>query len=393
MSNIKIMEKTVGNIFSRYERLKTGECGLAVGEFCDIDGSVMEGGGQVLRMSAGLSSLLAKPIRISKIRAGRPKTGLKSQHLSGLGLIRDLTGGELEGADLGSPLITLRPGPVRSGVFSADTRTAGAVCLLGQISLPCAVFSPGPVTLELRGGTNTDMAPQIDEFTEILAPNLEKFGVKFEFEVVRKGFFPKGGGLVKLFINPIKSLSPITLTDPGTIEQIYGWSFCSGNLPVKVAEQMTSAARKHLRSSGCDGISDISIDIETYKEDRSCCPDNGSGIVIIARTSTGCILGGSAIGSVKQSAHETGVRAAEEFLEAVECGGCVDKHIQDQLIIFMALAPGESRLVTGPLTLHTETAIHIASSLTGARFRVDNCDNNKAWMISCQGIGYVNPHL
>ena len=88
--SFKTMEKTVGNIFSRYERLKTGEYGLAVGEFCDIDGSVMEGGGQVLRMSAGLSSLLAKPIRISKIRAGRPKTGLKSQHLSGLGLIRDL---------------------------------------------------------------------------------------------------------------------------------------------------------------------------------------------------------------------------------------------------------------------------------------------------------------
>ena len=73
-------------------------------------------------------------------------------------------------------------------------------------------------------------------------------------------------------------------------------------------------------------------------------------------------------------------RLEPEFLKAVECGGCVDKHI------FMVLATEESRL-------DTERAIHIAHTLTGAGFRIDNCDNNKACMISCQGIGYINPHL
>lgn len=35
-----------------------------------------------------------------------------------------------------------------------------------------------------------------------------------------------------------------------------------------------------------------------------------------------------------------------------------------QLIIFMALAKGTSRIRTGPITLHTQTAIHIAEQLT-----------------------------
>lgn len=35
-----------------------------------------------------------------------------------------------------------------------------------------------------------------------------------------------------------------------------------------------------------------------------------------------------------------------------------------QLIIFMALAKGVSRVKSGPITLHTQTAIHFAEQLT-----------------------------
>ena len=46
--------------------------------------------------------------------------------------------------------------------------------------------------LNLRGGTNTDMAPQIDAFTEIFLPNLKHFGTDIEFEVSSISFsFPK----------------------------------------------------------------------------------------------------------------------------------------------------------------------------------------------------------
>ena len=71
--------------------------------------------------------------------------------------------------------------------------------------------------LNLKGGTNADMAPQIDEFTEVCIPNLAHFGVKIEFEVVRKGFFPKGGGEVNFFVQPLKSLRPVNLLDPGQV--------------------------------------------------------------------------------------------------------------------------------------------------------------------------------
>merc|ERR1740128_419885 len=123
--------------------------GVAKGELVVIDGSVMEGGGQILRMSVGLSALLRKPIRICKIRAGRASPGLKAQHLTGLTLVRDLTGGKLDGGEFGSVEVSFRPGQLRSGQFRADTKTAGAVCLLAQVAIPCALFSSSKICLNL----------------------------------------------------------------------------------------------------------------------------------------------------------------------------------------------------------------------------------------------------
>ena len=40
---------------------------------------------------------------------------------------------------------------------------------------------------------------------------------------MRKGFFPSGGGKVNLFINPVKELKPVCMTEPGQITSITGF--------------------------------------------------------------------------------------------------------------------------------------------------------------------------
>jgi RNA 3'-terminal phosphate cyclase (ATP) len=61
--------------------------------------------------------------------------------------------------------------------------------------------------------------------------------------------------------------------------------------------------------------------------------------------------------------------------------------MQDQLIVFMALVQGKSRIRTGPLTLHTQTAIHFTELLTGVKFNVIQSANKNNFIIECEGIG------
>ncbi|XP_053324898.1 RNA 3'-terminal phosphate cyclase [Spea bombifrons] len=361
------------------------------GDTVEIDGGIMEGGGQILRICTALSCLLGKRIHIGSIRAGRSTPGLRPQHLSGLETVRDLCAGQLENAAIGSTDITFTPGKLKGGALTADTKTAGSVCLLLQVSLPCALYAESPSELVLKGGTNAEMAPQIDYTTMVFKPIAEHFSFKLDCDIRRRGYYPRGGGEILVRVSPIRGLSPINLTDRGTITKIYGRAFVAGVLPYKVVKDMISAAVRCIRKE----LRDLYVNIQGVQEPSEKAVGNGSGIIIVAETSTGCLFAGSALGKRGVTADRVGAEAADILLRNLRHGGCVDEYLQDQLIIFMALADGVSLLRTGPVTLHTQTAIHFAETLTKARFNVKKCEDSDSdsYIIECRGIGLQNKNM
>lgn len=305
-----------------------------------------------------------------------------AQHLKGVELLRDICQAKVRGAEMGSTEIEFLPSKIRGGQYLADTKTAGSVSLLLQVALPVALFGDQATTLELRGGTNCEMAPQVDEMTEIFRPNMERFGGTFDFDLLRRGYFPKGGGCCKIDVKPVKSLKPIDLVEFGRIHKISGWSYVAGVLPIKIAHEMASAAKMALGP----------VEIEVYKEDIDMARDNCSGIILCCETTSGCVIGGSALGSRKATSQVAGKKAADQILSATSVEACVDEHIQDQLIIFAALAKGKSRIKsTFPLTLHTKTAIHVCELMSKAKFNI--IEQGKVCIIECEGIGLENAAL
>lgn len=347
-----------------------------------VDGSVLEAGGQLLRNAVAYAALLCKTTRVNNVRAGRTPPGLKNQHMYGIILARDMCGGTLDGAELKSCEFTLTPGKLRGGSFLANIPTAGSICLLLQVAVPIAAFAPDHVLLDLRGGTNASMAPQVDYMILVLAPLIARMGVVVDVEVVRRGYFPKGGGEVHARVSPVKRpLTPIILEDFGHVVRICTRAYTAGNIPETVATRMAATARAYFTKRYQKGLQ---YEEQVVKETN--CVGAGCGIIITAYTSTGCVLAGSALGEKGKTSEAVAEEACAMLQKHLVAEDCVDEQMQDQLIVFMALAGGISRIVCGEISLHTQTAIHVATQMTGAEFTIVPAGSHNT--ITCNGIGY-----
>ncbi|MFH1307103.1 MAG: RNA 3'-terminal phosphate cyclase, partial [Candidatus Micrarchaeota archaeon] len=128
-----------------------------------INGSYGEGGGQILRTSLALSAVLQKPLKITNIRANRPKPGLSHQHLCVVDSLSKLTGAKVSGATLKSQTLEFSPmHPPEGGKYIFDIKTAGSTILLAQALLPALIFAKNESNLILRGGTHVPFAPSYD---------------------------------------------------------------------------------------------------------------------------------------------------------------------------------------------------------------------------------------
>jgi RNA 3'-terminal phosphate cyclase (ATP) len=295
--------------------------------------------------------------------------------------------------------MTFCPKQFTPGNYQADTHTAGSVSLLLQICLPCLLFGSGECEVTFKGGTNAANAPQIDYFLHVFAPIVRHFGIEFDLKLQRRGFYPKGGGCVILKTRPLKYLKPISFLEQGEVNHIRILSFAAGKVPEHVPQRMAKAARNRLNIHFSPEKTEYVIDAVKEKNDTAF--GNGTGILVVAKTSTGCIFGGSALGEIGKKAETVGEEAANELIRNIQLGGCLDEYAQDQIIIFMALAKGKSKVRIGPLTLHTQTSIHYTQLLTGAKFTTTPIPPNEhKWKnkeqslwLECEGIGFENEFL
>src|SRR3989441_5856461 len=172
----------------------------------EIDGAHGEGGGQLVRMAVALSALTATPVRVVRIRAGRPVPGLASQHVTALQAVAGLCSGEMKGVDVGSSTIEFRPGTIAPGGYGFDVGTAGSVTLVLQAVLPVACAASGPVRLHLVGGTDVRWSPPIDYFARVFLPLFRQLGGHVDVEGQRRGDYPRGGGNAQAVGHPAHAL-------------------------------------------------------------------------------------------------------------------------------------------------------------------------------------------
>jgi len=228
------------------------------------------------------------------------------------------------------------------------------------------------------------MAPSIDYLTNVALPTLRKMGYVGEVELIRRGHYPRGGGVVRTRIEPVRKLRAIRFTEAGKVTRVAGISHCV-KLPPHIATRQAHAAKQALLRAG---YVDVDIKVESYEPAKDPYLGPGTGITLWAETRRGAILGGSCLGRPGKPAEQVGREAAESLLDQLRTGCAVDRYLTDQLILYMALAEGRSEITSAELTLHALTNIELVEKILGVKFEVEG-QQGQPGKISVEGLGFT----
>ena len=320
-----------------------------------------------MRTAVGLSAATGRACRIRDIRKGRRKPGLAAQHLTAVRAAARLCGAEMQGARMGSEELQFRPGPLAPPAkLRADVGTAGAVALVLQTVLAPLAVAGMPVEVTVTGGTHVAWAPTADFFDGIFCYYLRRLGVRVHVVDVRPGFYPKGGGLMRVAFEGAELTCP-DWTRRGEAGRVAAASVATEDLSrARVAERQLDGAAARLPLDG---------ESHRYVSARS----TGSAIHITAEYAN-ARLGASALGRRGKRAERVGRECADLLARQVEAGGCLDEHMADQILPYLALADGESRVSVAGVSDHCRTNIRVIESFLPVRFAVAET----AGLIACQ---------
>jgi RNA 3'-terminal phosphate cyclase (ATP) len=317
------------------------------GEPLLIDGSQGEGGGQVLRTALALSLCRQRPFRMERIRAARRRPGLMPQHLAAVRAVAELSRAEVQGAELGSQSLLFRPRQAaKGGRYRFSIGTAGSTTLLAQALLPALLTAPGPSELLLEGGTHNPLAPSFEFLERAFLPLVARMGPTLGVELERPGFYPVGGGRIRLRIDPVRRLRSLELPSRGPVLALRATSLLC-RLPRHIAERELETVGRAF---------DLGPDLlRVLRLDSGRSPGNALILEIESEEVTEVIVGVGRRGLPAEAVAEGVAARARTYLQA---GVPVGSHLADQLLLPLALA-GKGSFLTVPPSLHTRTNLQV----------------------------------
>jgi RNA 3'-terminal phosphate cyclase (ATP) len=351
---------------------------LIEGFVIEIDGGFGEGGGQIIRTALSLSVLLNAPFHMTNIRKNRPKPGLRAQHLAAVRAAKEISGGQVEGDEIGSEHFSFTPAKPKGGSYRFEIGTAGATPLVLQTLLPPLVFADVPSRLSLSGGTHVPISPPFHYIEEVFLPVLGELGVRARVSITTYGFYPRGGGQIEAEIVPLGTgrLNPFVSPTEKAVWAVRGTSAVA-NLPLSIAERQKQAALVALRRVA------VGVEIENLSV-----PSPGAGTFLFLKAQGGaCRAGFSSIGIRGKRAEVVGAEAATALLEYYHGEGCVDPHLADQLVIYQALAEGEGSFTTTAITQHLLTNLTVIKRFLDIDYRVEGTAGTPG-RVMIRGVGY-----
>lgn len=339
-----------------------------------IDGSEGEGGGQVLRTSLSLSAITGKPVRIENVRGRRKKPGLFRQHLTAFKAAAEICDAKLEGAELGSSEIAFHPGKIKGGNYEFSIGSAGATNLVAQTLLPILAHANTDSSVRITGGTHNKWAPTFDFLDQAFLPQFRKMGGRATAELEAYGFYPAGGGAIRLAIKPTIETEALSLENRGerTGESVVA---VVANLKRDIANRELKTILKAMSLSAEQG--EI-----IHTEGPG--PGNAVSLFLNHENVTEVFIGLGEHGVRAESVGKAVAQEAQKYLPAKDSSGqirtAVGEHLADQLLLPMALFSG-GVFTTTDISQHTRTNIEIIKRFLDVDIKLTQL-GRKCWKVA-----------
>ena len=310
---------------------------------------------------------------------------MKPQHLTAIKALQNMSNSKSSEIQLGTTELWFQPGKIKGGDYTIDIITAGSITLLLQSLLMPILFASSKINLTIKGGTCGKWQASVDYLQHLLLPQLKRFVKDINIRIVKRGYYPKGGGEVEIQISPkikldrfndiekflselTKQIEKIELIEQNKLEQIRGIVNLSEELTNKQIDERIINSAKNL-------LTDKKIPINISSETRKTLSIGGELLLwSIHSNYKGEVdqinpvrLSGDALIENNKSPEQVAKEAVIEILEEINKDSAVDKHLTDQILQFMVLLPS-SKIKTSEITKHTKTNIYVLEKFFEVKF-------------------------
>lgn len=322
-----------------------------------IDGATGEGGGQIVRSAVTLAAATGRTVEVVNIRAGRSRPGLGRQHVVAVQAAAQVSGGHLDGDEIGSTSLRFTPGagPAQDA-YEFKIGSAGSAALVFQTVFPLLALKSTVTEITIRGGTHNPMAPNADYLAHVFRPIAASLGWPFTLTCEAPGFFPEGGGILRATISPAQPI-PVAL-DQVKFENHIISAYSTGS---QLAEGVYDRAEQTLKGRY------PRAEIERHAaRARSA----GYAFTLVATSSEGIPAGYSALGARGKPVENVVTEALVDYAANGPLGG-LDEHLADQLVVLAALSSGEHRWRTQNVTEHLRTGLWLLEQFGLAQTKLE----------------------
>ena len=324
-------------------------------DFLKINGGHGEGGGQIIRSAIALSCITKKPIHIENIRKNRKVSGLRPQHLTAITILQKIANAKTIGAEIGSTELKFIPGKIENLDLVEDIGTAGSIPLILQVLIPVVAVSKKRLDLRIKGGTDVLWSPTIDYTQHVLKEAYSRMGINFSFELIRRGYYPKGNGDIQLKVYP----SDIKSTKFSKRKTKHVKLICSFS---KLAKEEIENKVNEIVEKLTDV--DYTVDTEIKSEDAT---DSGATLLIYS-IDDHSIMGADALYNNKTCGFDLNI---DDFIKNY----AIDDNLADMLVVPASLCNERIIFPVSKITKHLETNLFVTSKITGCKYGIGKTVN------------------